>query len=45
MSHTLTDAAVRNGMVVHAAFGGSTNLILHLGQQSRTPPESRPHQA
>ena len=26
----LTDAAVRNAMVVHAAFGGSTNLILHL---------------
>ena len=26
----LTPAAVRNAMVVHAAFGGSTNLILHL---------------
>jgi xylonate dehydratase len=26
----LNDAAVRNAMVVHAAFGGSTNLILHL---------------
>jgi putative YjhG/YagF family dehydratase len=26
----LTDAAVRNGMVLHAAFGGSTNLLLHL---------------
>jgi putative YjhG/YagF family dehydratase len=26
----LTAAAVRNAMVVHAAFGGSTNLILHL---------------
>ncbi len=26
----LTDAAVRNAMTVHAAFGGSTNLILHL---------------
>jgi xylonate dehydratase len=26
----LTDAAVRNAMVVHAAFGGSTNLILHV---------------
>ena len=26
----LTDAAIRNAMVVHAAFGGSTNLILHL---------------
>jgi putative YjhG/YagF family dehydratase len=26
----LTDAAVENAMVTHAAFGGSTNLILHL---------------
>jgi putative YjhG/YagF family dehydratase len=26
----LSDAAVKNAMVVHAAFGGSTNLILHL---------------
>ena len=26
----LTPAAVRNAMVVHAAFGGSTNLVLHL---------------
>ena len=26
----LTDAAVHNAMVVHAAFGGSTNLLLHL---------------
>jgi len=26
----LSDAAVRNAMVVHAAFGGSTNLLLHV---------------
>ena len=26
----VTGAAVRNAMVVHAAFGGSTNLLLHL---------------
>jgi putative YjhG/YagF family dehydratase len=26
----LTDAALRNAMVVHAAFGGSTNLLLHI---------------
>ena len=26
----LCDAAVRNAMAVHAAFGGSTNLLLHL---------------
>src|SRR5207302_426118 len=29
-SQILTDAAVRNAMTVHAAFGGSTNLLLHL---------------
>ena len=28
--HILADAAVRNAMVAHAAFGGSTNLLLHL---------------
>ncbi len=28
--HILTDAAIRNAMTVHAAFGGSTNLILHV---------------
>lgn len=26
----LTPAALRNAMVVHAAFGGSTNLLLHI---------------
>jgi len=26
----LTDAAIHNAMVTHAAFGGSTNLILHV---------------
>jgi putative YjhG/YagF family dehydratase len=26
----LTDAAIRNAMVVHAACGGSTNLLLHV---------------
>jgi len=30
MRDILTDASVRNAMTVHAAFGGSTNLILHL---------------
>ncbi len=28
--NVLTPSAVRNAMVVHAAFGGSTNLLLHL---------------
>ncbi len=30
MRDVLTDAALRNAMVVHAAFGGSTNLLLHV---------------
>jgi putative YjhG/YagF family dehydratase len=28
--HILTDAALKNAMTVHAAFGGSTNLLLHV---------------
>ena len=30
MRDVLTDAAIRNAMVTHAAFGGSTNLVLHV---------------
>ncbi|ULO10282.1 YjhG/YagF family D-xylonate dehydratase [Paenibacillus sp. 19GGS1-52] len=30
MRDILTDKAIANAMVVHAAFGGSTNLLLHL---------------
>src|SRR6185312_7042596 len=26
----LTDASIENAMVLHAAFGGSTNLLLHI---------------
>ena len=29
-NHIVTDDAIHNAMVVHAAFGGSTNLILHI---------------
>ena len=29
-SEVITDAAIRNSMVVHAACGGSTNLLLHI---------------
>ena len=29
-SHLLTNESIRNAMVVHAAFGGSTNLLLHI---------------
>ena len=30
LSAILTPAAIENGMMVHAAFGGSTNLLLHI---------------
>ena len=30
LNKVLTSASVRNAMVVHAAFGGSTNLLLHI---------------
>jgi putative YjhG/YagF family dehydratase len=30
MRDILTPGAIRNAMVVHAAFGGSTNLLLHI---------------
>ena len=30
MRDVVTDKAVRNAMTVHAAFGGSTNLLLHI---------------
>ncbi len=30
MRRVLTDASLRNAMVLHAAFGGSTNMLLHI---------------
>lgn len=30
LAAVLTDKAIENAMVVHAAFGGSTNLLLHI---------------
>lgn len=30
MKDILTEAALHNAMIVHAAFGGSTNILLHL---------------
>ena len=30
MRDILTEASIRNAMAVHAAFGGSTNLLLHI---------------
>jgi xylonate dehydratase len=29
-SNILTDASIQNAMILHAAFGGSTNLLLHI---------------
>ena len=43
MRDILTDAAVRNAMVVHAAFGGSTNLILHLPAVAHAAGLRTPH--
>jgi putative YjhG/YagF family dehydratase len=38
----LTDASVRNAMVVHAACGGSTNLLLHIPAVAFTAGLRRP---
>ena len=42
LSDILTDAAVRNAMVVHAACGGSTNLLLHIPAVAFTAGLRRP---
>jgi xylonate dehydratase len=42
MGQVITDASVRNAMVLHAAFGGSTNLILHLPAIAWTAGRQRP---
>lgn len=38
----VTGAAVRNAMVVHAAFGGSTNLLLHIPAVAHAAGLARP---
>jgi xylonate dehydratase len=38
----LTDAAIHNAMAVHAAFGGSTNLLLHLPAIAHAAQRQRP---
>ena len=38
----LTPAALRNAMVLHAAFGGSTNLLLHLPAVAHAAGMKRP---
>ena len=41
----LTNAAIRNAMVVHAAFGGSTNLLLHVPAIAHAAGLTRPSAA
>jgi xylonate dehydratase len=41
-SDVLTPASVRNAMVLHAAFGGSTNLLLHIPAIAYAAKLSRP---
>ncbi|MGO9096080.1 MAG: YjhG/YagF family D-xylonate dehydratase [Bryobacteraceae bacterium] len=40
--HILTPAALRNAMVTYAAFGGSTNLLLHLPAVAHAAGLARP---
>src|SRR5439155_14497475 len=42
MKDVLTDASIHNAMVTHAAFGGSTNLILHMPAVAHTAGLRRP---
>lgn len=42
MRDILTPASIRNAMVVHAAFGGSTNLLLHIPAIAHSAGLSRP---
>jgi putative YjhG/YagF family dehydratase len=39
----LTEASINNAMVVHAAFGGSTNLLLHLPAIAHAAKLARPN--
>ena len=42
MREILTPQAIRNGMVIHAAFGGSTNLLLHIPATAHAAGLDRP---
>lgn len=42
VSDIVTPASIRNAMVVHAAFGGSTNLLLHLPAVAHAAGLTRP---
>jgi xylonate dehydratase len=43
MRDILTAAAFKNAMIVHAAFGGSTNILLHLSAIAHAAGVSRPN--
>ncbi len=43
MREILTSRAIENAMVVHAAFGGSTNLLLHVPAIAHAAGLPRPH--
>ncbi|MBL8178400.1 MAG: YjhG/YagF family D-xylonate dehydratase [Bryobacterales bacterium] len=43
MRDILTEAALRNAMIVHAAFGGSTNILLHLSAIAHAAGLRRPN--
>jgi xylonate dehydratase len=42
LAAVLTDRAIENAMLVHAAFGGSTNLLLHIPAIAHAAGLSRP---
>jgi putative YjhG/YagF family dehydratase len=42
MRDILTDGSIRNAMAVHAAFGGSTNLLLHIPAIAHSAKLARP---
>ena len=42
LNRILTPGAFKNAMLVHAAMGGSTNLLLHLPAMPPTPPHRVP---
>ena len=42
LSEIVTDHAIENAMLVHAAFGGSTNLLLHIPAIAHAAGRTRP---
>ena len=42
LGEIVTDEAIRNAMILHAAFGGSTNLLLHIPAIAHAAKRARP---